>query len=97
MSLLATFQKQRVSDAKKLFSIDVYAKVWAEISDLHKRWLLRGVFLQEEPEIKSWGGYSREEKEKIRACALFMDEFAKHQQLIRQQAVAKQKRINATD
>lgn len=97
MSLLTTFQKQNVSRAKKEFSLDIYAEVWKEISDIHKRWLLRGVFLQEEPEIKPWGGYTREEKGKIRVCALFVDEFAKHQQLIRRKSVAHMQRINARD
>lgn len=90
-------QKHRVEKANQQFSLDVYAKVWADISESHKRWLLRLVFLVEEPEIKPWGGYSREEKHKIRACALWIDEFAHHQQLIRKEAVAKEKRINAPD
>lgn len=97
MSLLEVLQKQNVNAAKKVFTVNVYAEVWKRISDLHKRWLLRGVFLQEEPEIKPWGGYNREEQNKIRSCALFVDEFAKCQQLIRRQVVDHQKRINAAD
>lgn len=62
MSLVAMFQKQKVSNSKKAFSCDHFGLMWNQASEEHKRLLLRAAFLQENPEPKPWGAYSRQEK-----------------------------------
>lgn len=47
MSLVAMFQKQKVSNSKKAFSCDHFGLMWNQASEEHKRLLLRAAFLQE--------------------------------------------------
>ncbi|WP_346556649.1 hypothetical protein ABCW44_09380 [Mannheimia haemolytica] len=99
MSLVAMFQKQKVSNSKKAFRLgcDHFGLMWNQASEEHKRLLLRAAFLQENPEPKPWGAYSREEKSTLHSFGLWFEEFADFQRVMKNDSKLREKRINAPD
>lgn len=71
-SLLANVFKRNIQRATKVFTIDKTARFWQTLPDELKQFALRAAQLDEEP--KYWGGYTTEEKRRIRNTFLTFHE-----------------------
>lgn len=71
-SPLLNFMKANIKRATTVFTIDKTARFWQTLPDELKQFALRAAQLNEEP--KYWGGYTTEEKRRIRNTFLTFHE-----------------------
>lgn len=95
-NFIERFQRDQVKRKCKQFSLDHFALMWNGASDLHKRFLLRATF-SEQQEPKHWGEYSESEQKAIRASAFLAEELVQYTKAITNQSKQFERRINKPD
>nr|WP_314738661.1 hypothetical protein [uncultured Haemophilus sp.] len=89
------FVKANIKKAVNVFTIDKTARFWATLPDELKAFTLRAAKLPDEP--KYWGGYSTEERKRIRNTFLTFHELDKLRLVMEKEDKRLEERINKPD
>lgn len=91
-SPLLNFMRKNIQRATVVFTIDKTARFWQTLPDELKKFALRAAQLEEEP--KYWGGYSTEEKRRIRNTFLTFHELDKLRLAMEKEDKLLEERVN---
>lgn len=94
-SIYLDFMKKNIQRATVVFTIDKTAHFWQTLPDELKIFVLRAAQLGDEP--KYWGGYTQEEKRRIRNTFLTFHELDKLRLAMEKEDRQLESRINKSE